>query len=343
MSVDLCDVKYGTWAETGDGVTYIMPNPDRIRSGPERGTTTRSCAPSGTKDIEFRFMVPIDIRAINLKFTIDGISQSALNLKHCGLKILTWHIPVGETSVYPNRIFRTFVLTRSNVLITNDGYQISESMRKSGFHMDPCYPMEGAETAQILPEHQPNCLNVDKLKIKLTRLPERSRVDFNKIVILGQPSSIAFNDNRFKTLTARMLSFKPEVPKTPIKRPPRHTFSGCHGPANTSRGMRMVEATRRREEFNMPPEFLDPFTNELMECPMIMPCGKSVDKAYLQKYLRLERKWSRNPNDPFTGKPFTRNDPNNSPKPNQSLKIKIDTWCLKSMFGEIPAWYKYKS
>ena len=39
---------------------------------------------------------------------------------------------------------------------------------------------------------------------------------------------------------------------------------------------------------------------------MVLPSGQIVDKSTLDEYNRREEAWGRAPNDPFTGKVFTR-------------------------------------
>ncbi|XP_048858099.1 RING finger protein 37 isoform X2 [Brienomyrus brachyistius] len=76
---------------------------------------------------------------------------------------------------------------------------------------------------------------------------------------------------------------------------------------------------------NIPPEFLDPLTQELMTLPLLLPSGVVIDCISLEKYQRQEASWGRPPNDPFTGIPFTRDS---QPLPNPDMKGRIDRFLL---------------
>ncbi|XP_067270676.1 RING finger protein 37 [Pseudorasbora parva] len=77
----------------------------------------------------------------------------------------------------------------------------------------------------------------------------------------------------------------------------------------------------------IPEEFLDPLTQELMVFPMILPSGMNIDNSTLEEYQKREATWGRLPNDPFTGVPFSRSS---KPLPNPLLKTRIDRLALHS-------------
>ncbi|XP_059506242.1 RING finger protein 37 isoform X2 [Stegostoma tigrinum] len=76
---------------------------------------------------------------------------------------------------------------------------------------------------------------------------------------------------------------------------------------------------------NVPEEFLDPITSEIMALPMLLPCGKVIDQSTLDKYNQCEATWGRLPNDPFTNVPFSRNS---KPVPHSTLKARLDYFLL---------------
>ncbi|XP_062854337.1 RING finger protein 37 [Trichomycterus rosablanca] len=80
-------------------------------------------------------------------------------------------------------------------------------------------------------------------------------------------------------------------------------------------------------ETQIPDEFLDPLTQELMILPMILPSGMVVDNSTLEEYQKREATWGRLPNDPFTGVPFTKES---KPLPNPLLKSRIDSLILQT-------------
>lgn len=75
----------------------------------------------------------------------------------------------------------------------------------------------------------------------------------------------------------------------------------------------------------IPSEFLDPITSSIMTYPIILPSGNIIDQTTLDKYISAEKSWARQPNDPFTGLPFTKD---RRLIPNTALKSRIDSFLL---------------
>lgn len=74
-------------------------------------------------------------------------------------------------------------------------------------------------------------------------------------------------------------------------------------------------------DFKVPDEFLDPITCEIMVLPVILPCGKIIDRFTLEKHNETESHWGRSPSDPFTGILFSET---NKPVIADDLKARID-------------------
>nr|XP_056711694.1 RING finger protein 37 [Euleptes europaea] len=87
------------------------------------------------------------------------------------------------------------------------------------------------------------------------------------------------------------------------------------------REQRLMEAVQ-----DIPEEFLDPITLEVMTFPMLLPSGKVVDRETLEKCNRSEASWGRVPSDPFTGVAFSQHS---QPLPHPSLKARIDHFLLQ--------------
>lgn len=77
---------------------------------------------------------------------------------------------------------------------------------------------------------------------------------------------------------------------------------------------------------DVPIEFLDAVTHELMSLPVLLPCGQTIDQTTLDRYIKEEAVWGRSPSDPFTGKVFTSLC---HPIQNTSLKVRLDEFVLK--------------
>lgn len=76
---------------------------------------------------------------------------------------------------------------------------------------------------------------------------------------------------------------------------------------------------------DVPEEFIDPITCDIMTVPLTLPSGKTIDQLTLDKHVNAESTWGRPPSDPFTGVPFCELK---KPIPNVSLKLRIDRFVL---------------
>lgn len=76
---------------------------------------------------------------------------------------------------------------------------------------------------------------------------------------------------------------------------------------------------------NVPKEFVDPLTCEVMSLPVILPSGYTVDQRTLDRHVEMEVSWGRNPTDPYTGVVLTTS---NQPIINHKLKERIDRYAL---------------
>ncbi|XP_046412587.1 RING finger protein 37 [Neodiprion fabricii] len=77
----------------------------------------------------------------------------------------------------------------------------------------------------------------------------------------------------------------------------------------------------------IPEDFLDPITYEVMVQPIMLPSGKIIDQLTLERHEQNEALWGRSPSDPFTGIPF-----GNTCKPiiATSLKARIDKFLIEN-------------
>lgn len=71
----------------------------------------------------------------------------------------------------------------------------------------------------------------------------------------------------------------------------------------------------------IPSDFLDSLTCDLMLVPMLLPSGHLIDRSTLEKCIAEDTRWSRLPRDPFTLESFTELT---QPVVAQQLKIRID-------------------
>lgn len=81
------------------------------------------------------------------------------------------------------------------------------------------------------------------------------------------------------------------------------------------------------DDTEIPEEFLDSLTCEIMAIPMLLPSGKNIDKLTLDRYFDSEASYGRLPRDPFTGVEF---HGISKPLPNMPLKARIDHFLLEN-------------
>ncbi|KAH8381292.1 hypothetical protein KR093_002109 [Drosophila rubida] len=68
---------------------------------------------------------------------------------------------------------------------------------------------------------------------------------------------------------------------------------------------RHIPELREQSTLQIPEEFLDSITWDLMIFPTVLPSGKVVDQSTIDKHSEEEAKWGRLPSDPFTGLEYT--------------------------------------
>ncbi|XP_065079969.1 RING finger protein 37 [Ochlerotatus camptorhynchus] len=88
---------------------------------------------------------------------------------------------------------------------------------------------------------------------------------------------------------------------------------------------------------DIPEEFLDELTCDIMTIPMILPSGKLVDQMTIEKHNQEEEKWGRQASDPFTSLIYTEM---RKPMFNAALKSRIDQFLIKhsdsTKFQQLP-------
>ncbi|XP_058792534.1 RING finger protein 37 [Phymastichus coffea] len=90
------------------------------------------------------------------------------------------------------------------------------------------------------------------------------------------------------------------------------------------------ESNRGKEHnnlLNVPEDFLDPITFEIMTQPIVLPSGKIIDQMTLEKHGQTEAIWGRPVSDPFTGIRFSET---RKPVAAFSLKARIDKFLLEN-------------
>ncbi|XP_046576107.1 RING finger protein 37-like [Haliotis rubra] len=161
------------------------------------------------------------------------------------------------------------------------------------------------------------CLTaVSQLTIRITRTSGSCIPAVKSVQIFGQPAVSNQREILEKVYKIYLESITP-MPKIADK------VNTTETKPNTS--------LETHSGLEIPDEFLDPIMCEIMALPMLLPCGKSLDQSTLEKYIDTEASWGRQPNDPFTGVPFSADS---KPIPNNSLKSRIDAFVLQNSNNE---------
>jgi len=88
---------------------------------------------------------------------------------------------------------------------------------------------------------------------------------------------------------------------------------------------------KHKDSPNIPEEFLDNITYEIMAMPVRLPSGNVVDESTLKRFNDQQASWGRSPSDPFTGKLF---NADHKPLFDTSLKARIDSYLLRESHRE---------
>ncbi|CAH1134908.1 unnamed protein product [Ceutorhynchus assimilis] len=131
----------------------------------------------------------------------------------------------------------------------------------------------------------------------------------------------------FKTKKSVPCLSRVEIWGTPSKTCSKKTIETVYKLNNRPNIPKLTNSEVEKDTFEIPNDFKDDLTYELMTIPYTLPCGKTIDQTTLDKHVEIENSFSRKPCDPFTGKKFT-----DTLKPilNVALKSRIDMFLLQN-------------
>lgn len=87
-----------------------------------------------------------------------------------------------------------------------------------------------------------------------------------------------------------------------------------------------VATAALEDDFEIPEEFLDGLTCDIMAMPVRLPSGNVIDERTLERFAKQESCWGRPPSDPFTAQPISAT---HRPVYDTALKARIDYFLLK--------------
>lgn len=269
-------------------------------------TTSSSSCPRITRNTSQRCQ---DISAFHLYeygLNIDNVKQEFKNLF---VQILRVRILEGNVGHFVNPCFQ------QNSQVHCD----SKILRNALSNVHKC-----------MLQHGHSLRSVSHLVIKITQVHQGSVPCLGAVEIFGQPAQNChpFVMNYASIISSRLEREKQDVcnglfgvAKLDNSLPSTNLTSGNE----VSKSTPLIQNGENSVVNNVPDDFIDPITLNIMTLPVLLPSGTTIDHTTLEKHIASEKSWGRPPSDPFTGLPL-----GSKVVPNASLKYRIDNFLLSS-------------
>ena len=150
----------------------------------------------------------------------------------------------------------------------------------------------------------------------------------SSIPALGGLSVWGYVDYSCSTPLARSVLSKwynKNQPK-PVSSRNRPDAIDAHKSGSTNTEASQISLAVSEDDFEIPEEFLDGLTCEIMSMPVRLPSGNVIDERTLERFAKQEASWGRPPSDPFTAQPISAS---HRPIYDTALKARIDSFLLK--------------
>ncbi|KAI1303192.1 RING finger protein 37 [Halotydeus destructor] len=184
--------------------------------------------------------------------------------------------------------------------------------------------LDVSQDAQILyvPSYKKSdCYGVEEVVLRLNGMKGTSIPALGHLEIWGQPHLTEANWIQVEQFIKNYKSSDRVIKETG-----KVSFYGSSADDYPQPKRLRVEAELiESPKVQVPEEFRDILTNDIMSIPMTVPSGNTIDKSTLDKYIENESIWGRPPNDPFTGRFFSHGC---EPVPNMGLKVRIDQFLI---------------
>ncbi|CAL1540601.1 unnamed protein product [Lymnaea stagnalis] len=205
---------------------------------------------------------------------------------------------------------------------------------KVGTHFSNNYPGDHCQNKVVMQHFKKDLLTASShITIRILRTVSGSTAAVSNVDIWGMPSILVPATIKENIVKSYKEYINPICMKAPL--------SSTHDLTNNEHSNKSLGTNGQVEEkqrvCDIPEDFLDSITCEVMAIPMLLPCGKNVDMSTLDRYFNTEASYGRKPRDPFTGVEFSNA---NKPVPNGVLKARIDHFLMKNsndkVIGSIP-------
>lgn len=278
-------------------------------------------------DILIKFPIPIEISHILLGVKI-GENQTT------GLEIWSQYLSANNhcnTEEKFELIGKRFNITESYLLFINNQY----SPRKHFSKLPKNILSSNIVTYRFNAKFYANLSSVNSLRISLIKVLRSDSPVLSKLEVWGQPARSCQESIVLSVLEAEQ-NYLPSSSTTSSNN--KDQF--CKTDSQDLENQNLTEIVDNYsfdddDDLDIPSEFIDPITCEIMTLPVVLPSGHTVDQSTIEKYIETEASWGRFPNDPFTGVLFKSDQ---KPVPNSSLKVRIDQFLIKNnnLFSHIP-------
>ncbi|XP_007958192.1 RING finger protein 37 [Orycteropus afer afer] len=282
--------------------------------------------------VTISFPFNVEIYRINIDLTAGGgHSVTGLEMYTSALPSrASWSTPECQTpgSAEPSIPDKEAFTLVGKVLLKNQS-QVVFSHR--GFKARPPFgplgailPSPAVAAQELWNKGALSLSHVAHLKICITHVTGSGIPCIKRLEVWGQPAKTCSQEVIDSVLLVASESLPQDLALQTLALPME---SDCE-PGDQSEGHQAPSSLQKLAEVirDVPEEFLDPITLEIMPCPMLLPSGKVIDQSTLEKCNRSEAAWGRVPSDPFTGVAFT---PHSQPLPHPSLKARIDHFLLQ--------------
>lgn len=248
----------------------------------------------------------------------------------CDLKIFTGTKTVSKSWLYGND--ENSQVDSEGLLLNNIGFISSAEpcvicFQNSYFRERNIWKIDNLGDLYRFPvrsglkaRNQGSLCNVSHLNICVTRTKNSGSVAIKRLEVWGMP---AFNVPfvlQQHLLDVFRKAVHPETEQAKIEsNESEETFPSIQIPQEDANFI--IE-----NDVQVPEDFIDQITFEIMSVPMILPCGKNIDQSTLERFVNVEASWGRAPSDPFTGVLLA---PGHQVIPNVALKARLDQFLVR--------------
>ncbi|XP_018426200.1 PREDICTED: RING finger protein 37 [Nanorana parkeri] len=279
--------------------------------------------------ITFTFPFNIDICRINIDtssgghppftgmeiFTATSTNKMCWNSQESGQPVM---VGQGADKELFALVGKVLLRNQSKATFNNRSFK----SRHPFHHTDSVMSYHGSSCQDLWNKGQHSLGNVTHLKICITHIAGGAPCSIKRVEVWGQPSKTCPKEAVESVYQVAVLSLSNSFGQPQPASPMESNHMSYSNSDNAQHSLSELANILQ----DVPEEFLDPITLEIMSFPMILPSGKVVDQNTLDKCNQSEASWGRMPSDPFTGVPYT---PQSQPLPHPSLKARVDYYLLQ--------------